>query len=218
MYTLFVLTFALLVALLGGVPLGNAFNGNSQKLYAHGPAAVMIERLMRVMRIVVLALLGFACGGSKATPPDALGCGGGCDAQNPDALLFPYTLDGNRDRLLHTYLWWLQSDPNTQQSNGLAGRDLHTVCDLWSKLDPSPRAVFLTITHRLEGSLLGSDHSAMLDHVTKLYRVVGGQGETATTAGSCGGAEYNRMIMSSDSALHDVQVAANTHQGAVQGT
>ena len=54
----------------------------------------------------------------------------------------------------------------------------------------------------------------MLDHVTLLYRVDGGEGATATSAGSCGGGEYNRMIMQQDLELHDAQLAANTRKGA----
>jgi len=127
--------------------------------------------------------------------------------------VFPVTLDGNRDRLLATYLAYLETMPTVQQSNGLRGADLHGVCDLWTALAPSPHEVFLTITHRLYGSVL-ADGSHALDHVTKLYRLVGGQDASAASNGSCGGGEYNRMIMQQDAALHDAQVAANTHQGA----
>jgi hypothetical protein len=122
------------------------------------------------------------------------------------------SLTGQRDRLLATYLAWLQANP-APQSNGLAGGSLHSVCELWSELQPSARDVFLTITHRLYGSVL-QDQSRMLDHVTKLYRLVGGDGATATAAGSCGGGEANRMIMSEDAALHAAQLAASAHQGA----
>jgi hypothetical protein len=76
--------------------------------------------------------------------------------------------------------------------------------------------VFLTLTARLQGSTLGSDGSSMLWHVTRLYRVSGGQGATAGAPGSCGGGEYNRMIMSMDAQLQSAQLAANMHQGAVQ--
>jgi hypothetical protein len=57
----------------------------------------------------------------------------------------------------------------------------------------------------------------MLDHVTKLYRAVGGQGATATDPGSCGGAEYNRLIMQMDTDLHAVLAAANADQGMSGG-
>lgn len=172
------------------------------------------------MRCVVLALLLAACGGGGAGGgggghgPDGGGPGSGDAATTPDAPSFAPTLDGNRDRLLATYLAWLQAEPDTQQSNGLLGRNLTSVCDLWNDLDPSSRAVFLTITHRMYGSVLASDGMPMLAHVEKLYRVIGGQGATSTSAGSCGGGEYNRVIVHIDATLHDAQLAANTHQGA----
>ena len=58
----------------------------------------------------------------------------------------------------------------------------------------------------------------MLAHVTRAYRVVGGQGATAGDAGSCGGGEYNRMMMSMDGALHAALVAANADKGAAGPT
>jgi hypothetical protein len=58
------------------------------------------------------------------------------------------------------------------------------------------------------------DGSAALDHVVSLYRVTGGQNATSTDPGSCGGGEYNRMIVSIDDALHVALVAANDHRGA----
>ena len=122
------------------------------------------------------------------------------------------SLTGERDRLLASYLAWLQANP-TPQSNGLAGGSLHSVCELWSALQPSGKSVFLTITHRLYGSKL-ADATSMLEHVTKLYRLVGGDGATTTTDGSCGGGEFNRMIMQEDTTLLAAQLQANAHQGA----
>ncbi|MGE0791219.1 MAG: hypothetical protein AB7S26_36435 [Sandaracinaceae bacterium] len=130
------------------------------------------------------------------------------DAGRPDARR------ADRDRLLASYLAHLQSQPDVAQSNGLRGADLADVCDLWAALVPSGQLVFLTITDRLDGSILGSDGSTMLSHVTALYRVVGGQDATATDRGSCGGAEHNRMIMSMDATLHAALVATNTNRGA----
>ncbi|HEY8430189.1 MAG TPA: hypothetical protein VIL20_17530 [Sandaracinaceae bacterium] len=123
-------------------------------------------------------------------------------------------LAANRDRLLGTYFDHLRERPDEVQSNGLRGADLGSVCDLWSRLDPSARAVFLTITARLQGSILGSDGSAMLDHVTRVYRIAGGEGATASDPGSCGGGEHNRMIMSMDAALHAALLAAHARGGA----
>ena len=125
-------------------------------------------------------------------------------------------LDSNRDRLLGTYYDYLKSSVTTPQSNGLSGSTVTSVCDVWKKLDPSSQAVYLTLTARMQGSKLRVDGSSMLHHVVKLYRLVGGEGATATSNGSCGGGEFNRMIMSMDLVLHDAQVAANDHKGAKQ--
>jgi len=118
----------------------------------------------------------------------------------------------SRDRLLRSYLAFLRADPSVTQSNGLSGANLADVCALWSALQPAAQQTFLTITARLGGSKL-ADGSAMLDHVTTLYRVVGGDGATQTDPGSCGGGEFNRMIMAMDLTLHDALVAANDHKG-----
>jgi hypothetical protein len=156
-----------------------------------------------------------ACAGTSSGMHDDAATGG--DGTHSDAAIdganVDHSLTGNRDRLLATYLAFLQSDPQKLQSNGLRGADLHSVCELWTKLAPSSQQVFTTITHRLYGSLL-ADGSHALEHVQKLYRLVGGQGADAGNAGSCGGGEYNRMIMQQDTALHDAQVAANTRKGA----
>jgi hypothetical protein len=135
-------------------------------------------------------------------------------AAGGDAAVAPAdALDTNRDRLLATYLAYLAAHPGAQ-SNGLDGATLAGVCDLWSRLHPSDRDVYLTLTARMQGSRLGSDGHSMLSHVTRVYRVVGGQSATASDPGSCGGGEYNRMIMSMDGALHAALVAANTNKGA----
>jgi hypothetical protein len=170
--------------------------------------------------LTALALVGCASGrGGAADEPDAahgsgIGDGGGSNIVDaaPDAG-FALTLDGDRDRLLATYFAWLETQPTVMQSNGLVGSNLHGVCDLWSALDPSSQNTFLTITHRLYGGVL-ADGSHMLDHIEKLYRVIGGQGGTSGNPGSCGGGEYNRMIMHVDTTLHAAQLAANSDQGA----
>jgi hypothetical protein len=165
------------------------------------------------MRAVWLGLVA-ACAGSSSpgTQPDASRDGALAIDAAPDAQVFADTLDGNRNRLLATYYAYIEQDPNSAQTNGLLGRDLHSVCDVWTALQPSARDVFLTLTHRLYGSKL-ADGSDALHDVTKIYRIAPGTGATATSAGSCGG-EGNRMIMSMDPVLHAAQLAANTHQGA----
>ncbi len=85
------------------------------------------------------------------------------------------SLDDNRQRLLATYLAYLQAHPGAQ-SNGLDGTTLASVCDLWMRLDPSARSVFFTLTARMqELARSASDRRSMLSHVTRLYRVTGGQ-------------------------------------------
>jgi hypothetical protein len=126
------------------------------------------------------------------------------------------SLDSNRDRLLKSYFDYLKVNVTQPQSNGLSGGNVANVCDVWNQLDPSSQTVFLTLTRRLQGSIISQDGSSMLLHVQKIYRITGGQGATATDPGSCGGGEYNRMIMSMDPELQSVQLAANTHQGAMQ--
>ena len=110
----------------------------------------------------------------------------------------------------------MQGNATQPQSNGLSRSNVSSACDAWSKLDPSSQAVFLTLTARLQGSVIGADGTSMLLHIVKVYRVSGGQLATATDPGSCGGGEYNLMMLSMDAELHDAQVAANTHQGALQ--
>jgi hypothetical protein len=142
------------------------------------------------------------------------GSGGGADASKDGSVVFVDTLDSNRDRLLATYLAYLKANPTQTQSTGLSGATTSDVCDLWGKLVPSPQAVFLTLTARLQGSVLAADGHSMLWHVVKLYRIAGGENATSTDPGSCGGGEFNRMIMSMDMQLHESQLAANNAQGA----
>ena len=161
------------------------------------------------MRWLVIVLV-VGCGHSAAQPGDD----DAIDASPPiDGVDGSTHTLSNRDRLIHSYLDFLKADPTATQSNGLSGANLTDVCDLWSKLQPAAQATFLTITARLDGSKL-ADSSTMLDHVVKLYRVVGGDGATDSDPGSCGGGEFNRMIMSEDAALHTAQLAAFGNQGA----
>ncbi len=148
--------------------------------------------------------------GGSGQGGNATGGGGGGGSMCVD------TLDANRDRVLKSYFKYLKANATQPQSNGLSSSNVNSVCDVWTKLDPSSRSVFLTITARLQRSILGVDGSSMLCHVNQLYRLTGGQDATQTDPGSCGGGEYNRMIMSMDAELQAVQLAANQHQGALQ--
>lgn len=125
------------------------------------------------------------------------------------------TLDANRARLLSTYVDFLKN-AQAPQSNGLSADNATSACTAWSGLAPSAQLVFITLTARLQASKLGTDGSSMLSHVTKIYRIAGGENATADDPGSCGGGEFNRMIMSMDTALHGALVAANQHEGEPQ--
>jgi len=164
---------------------------------------------------VLFAWFGAACGSPSGTVTDAARAGDSVvthqDGTVDVSQSFPATLTGNRDRLLADYAAFLKT-VSAPQSNGL-GNTVHSACDVWAGLVPSARGVFLTITHRLDGSVL-ADTTRMLDHVTHLYRIAGGESATATDPGSCGGGEFNRMIMQSDPTLQAAQKMANAHQGA----
>src|SRR4051812_49389327 len=186
--------------------------------------------MRRPIAIVALTAGAFsACGGASDSGEDLVGpgAGGGSDAPpipndggDQDGHTLPFdaappaadTLADNRDRLLATYLAFLKANP-VAQTNGLAGGSLTGVCDLWKKLAPSPQGAFLTLTARLQGSKLASDGTSMLAHVTKLYRIAGGDGATATSPGSCGGGENNRLMLSMDSQLQGTLLTANLNKG-----
>lgn len=166
---------------------------------------------------------GYAPFADDQAGPPAADAGAGADGAASDAGATdapddappaPDTLEDNRDRLLATYLAYLKAHPGAQ-TNGLDGSKLADTCALWKALDPSSQETFLTLTARMQGSKLASGPS-MLSQVTKLYRVVGGDGATASDPGSCGGGENNRMITSMTPALQAAQLAANKNGGAPQ--
>jgi hypothetical protein len=185
-----------------------------------------------VVVLVVGAAAGWACGSSDSgdapggtTPPDA---GNGetgvlpsndaappSDASADSAVPLVDTLPANRDRLLGTYLAYLKANPG-KQSNGLDGSSLTGVCDLWRKLVPSAQGVYLTLTARLQRSKVSADSSSMLVHATKLYRIAGGDGATASDPGKCGG-DGNRVFLSIDEPLHHSLLVANSTKGMVDG-
>lgn len=161
------------------------------------------------MRELLLCLGLAACGSSASHGGgDVDAPAGGGDAPAADS---PTSSVANRDRLLGTYLDWLKQHPGPT-TNGLDGAQLADVCMLWTKLQPSARAVFLTLTARMDGAHLARDGSTMLDHATKLYWLTGGTGTTQSDPGSCGGAG-NRMMMSIDATLHAELVTVNAAQG-----
>src|SRR4051812_9370811 len=150
-------------------------------------------------RFLCLALMLAACGGSSSDSASSSDAGSGDGSNVPPGQIVPPPpgpaptdgggdaqttagLDTNRDRLLATYLAFLKSNPTQTQSNGLSGANVSDVCDLWKKLDPSSQATYLTLTHRMNGGVLG-DGTTMLAHIAKLYRVVGGQNAKASPPG-----------------------------------
>src|SRR4051812_2804845 len=85
--------------------------------------------------------------GGAASSSGSGGATGGADVG--DAGPPADTLASNRDRLLGTYLDYLKGFSPQPQANGLSGSNVTSVCDLWSKLDPSSRATYLTLTARM---------------------------------------------------------------------
>lgn len=180
---------------------------------------------MQRLPLLWLVALGAGCStpvaarsDAAATPPDASAARDASASDAPDEVdaarpEIDAATPSARDRLLASYLAFLDETPDVAQSNGLRGADLPDVCALWDALDPSSRATFATLTARLEGSHL-ADGSAALEHVVRLYRLTGGEGATATDAGSCGGGEHNRILVSIDPALHAALVAAHDRAGA----
>lgn len=160
---------------------------------------------------ICMALSAAAMAGCAVSPEEATPVEG-----SSERLAVTDSLGPNRDRLLTSYFNYLKAYVTVPQSNGLSGSNVSSVCDVWNKLVPSAQDVFLTLTARMQGGVLGRDGSSMLSHVTKIYRIAGGQNATASNAGSCGGGEYNRMIMSMDAELQSAQLAANNAAGGTE--
>jgi hypothetical protein len=154
---------------------------------------------------------------SSTTSTATMGVAATSSSSGAGGAPFVDALGDNRDRLLGTYYDYLEQYATVPQSNGLSAASVASVCDVWAELDPSSRAVFLTLSARLQRSTLAVDGHSMLWHVTRLVRLVGGQGATATDPGSCGGGEQNRVILSMDDTLHASLVAASANQGAMVG-
>jgi hypothetical protein len=169
---------------------------------------------MRASPSSLFAKLAFVAGAFLLSA--AAACGGDPASTGEDEIeQTADTLESNRNRLLSTYLVYLQEYPH-RQSNGLLGSELTSTCDLWTRLAPSGKQVFLTLTARLQGSKVAADGSSLLKHATKVYRVVGGDGATQTDPGQCGG-DGNRMFVSMDAALHSELIAVNREKGKRAG-
>lgn len=128
--------------------------------------------------------------GGPVRLPDA----GAADAAIPldaaaDAAVDGDALGAHRDRLIAT---------------------LGEPCAVWSGLDASARAVFLTITHRLFRSST-PDGQPMLAHVARVYLVLGG----GRDGSECGGAENNRLFLQMDDYLWARMVETWDGAGAI---
>lgn len=76
-------------------------------------------------------------------------------------------------------------------------------CEAWGALDPSARAVFLTITHRAFLSRT-PDGRTVLSHLDALYAALPGGADGR----QCGGTDNNRLFLSTDVYLWELLVAA----------
>jgi hypothetical protein len=82
------------------------------------------------------------------------------------------------------------------------GGTLDQRCIAWNNRDETQKMVFRTILHRLSIGRL-PDGSSPLDHVTKVYAMLGGAGFMNCNTwggcpGDCGGTDNNRIFMSID--------------------
>jgi hypothetical protein len=189
--------------------------------------------VLGALTVAGVVSLAWACGSTTGGPGVTAGSDAGAaergatdtDASGPDLDASPAVdasdaaatsagenLEANRDRLLTTYLAYLKATPGAQ-SNGLDGSKLAGVCELWRALVPAAQGVYLTLSARMQGSVLSTDGSSMLSHVTKVYRIAPGDGATKIDPGMCGGGEGNRIIVSMDIALHASLIAASTTKG-----
>jgi hypothetical protein len=103
----------------------------------------------------------------------------------------PYSrsLDANRNRLFADWA----------ARNGQSGN----LCQAWAAQSCSTKGVFLTLTHRLQVSLL-SDYTTPLDHVNSCYAILGDEWD----GNHCGG-DDNRIFVSMDNTLHNAMIYAN---------
>jgi hypothetical protein len=150
------------------------------------------------VRIGAAALLVFfGCGAEDAAQPypDAARSDAARDPDGPDsAPLLPDAATataGDRDRLFAGYA---EGDS----------------CTVWTALDDSQRAVFLTLTHRLSVSMT-PDGQTMLSHVDAVYLILGG-GADGT---ACGSGENNRLFVSMDRYLWERMVDAWNNELAI---
>src|SRR4051812_48654035 len=100
---------------------------------------------MRPGLVSLLLLAACSSSHSGGTEIDAPATGSDGAIDSPAAAPTP------RARLLGTSLDWLKQPPGAT-TNGLDGAQLTDVCSLWTRLQPAAKAVFMTLTARMEGS------------------------------------------------------------------
>jgi hypothetical protein len=103
----------------------------------------------------------------------------------------PYSrsLDANRNRLFADWA----------ARNGQSGN----LCQAWAAMSCTTKGSFLTLTHRLQVSLM-SDYTTPLDHVNSCYAILGDE----LDSNHCGG-DDNRLFLSMDNTLHNVMLIAH---------
>lgn len=99
------------------------------------------------------------------------------------------SLDANRNRLFADWA----------ARNGQSGN----LCQAWASMSCSAKGSFLTLTHRLQVSLL-PDNSTPLDHMKGCYAILG----DGLDGNHCGG-DDNRLFLSMDSYLRNYMIIAN---------
>jgi len=111
-------------------------------------------------------------------------CSGAASAAEP----YTATLKSNRNRLFADW-----AARNGQSAN---------VCQAWQNLSCAAKGAFITLTHRLQISVL-PDGKAPLDHVDALYAING------DPDGDCHGGDDNRLFASMDDYLWEAMAYAN---------
>ena len=103
----------------------------------------------------------------------------------------PYSrsLDANRNRLFADWA----------ARNGQSGN----LCQAWAAQSCSAKGSFLTLTHRLQVSIL-PDRNTPLDHVNSCYAILG----DGLDGNHCGG-DDNRLFLSMDGYLRNAMIIAN---------
>lgn len=127
-----------------------------------------------------------------------------------DAVIRSFVNDDRyRGRFTATpYTRSLTANRNRIFSDWAARNGQSDVCQAWQTMSCSAKGSFLTLTHRLQVSVLAADYpnyTTPLDHVNGCYAILGDQpGST-----DCGGMDFHRIFVSMDDTLHTAMLYAN---------